>query len=205
LIAAGQPEQAGAHLDIALAPAQDTGMCFYDAELLRLRAHTNTDLDARRADRETALELARRQGATLFELRAALDDFELRGQPVRGGLADVVSRFPIGSSWSGTRAGRGRLKLSNPHLGQLWARLAMAAPNCQEVGPPPVGIKGGGPLSDSCHLHPKGLTRRSVPCSNVFGGSRQRPIRQDDRPPVGVVCDLNRQGRHEYWPTFSCR
>ena len=75
-------------------------MCFYDAELLRLRAHTSTDLDARRADLETALELARRQGATLFELRAALHDFELRGQPVLGGLADVVSRFPIGSSWS---------------------------------------------------------------------------------------------------------
>ena len=106
LIAAGQPEQAGAHLDIALAPAQDTGMCFYDAELLRLRAHTNTDLDARRADRETALELARRQGATLFELRAASDDFELRGQPVRGGLADVVSRFPSATAGRNSRRPR---------------------------------------------------------------------------------------------------
>ena len=71
LIAAGQPEQARARLDTALALAQDTGMCFYDAELLRLRAHTHTDPDARRADISAALELARRQGATLFELRAA--------------------------------------------------------------------------------------------------------------------------------------
>ena len=38
LIAAGQPEQARARLDTALALAEDTGMCFYDAELLRLRA-----------------------------------------------------------------------------------------------------------------------------------------------------------------------
>jgi hypothetical protein len=134
LIAAGQPEQAGAHLDIAPAPAQDTGMCFYDAELLRLRAHTNTDLDARRADRETALELARRQGATLFELRAALDDFELRGQPVRGGLADVVSRFPIAQA-------EAALKLSNSQLGQPWARLAMAAPNCHQTRCRAVGRK----------------------------------------------------------------
>ncbi len=42
LIAAGQPEQA-AHLNTALQLAQDTGMHFYDAELLRLRAHTHTD------------------------------------------------------------------------------------------------------------------------------------------------------------------
>ena len=116
-------------------------MCFYDAELLRLRAHTNTDLDARRADLETALELARRQGATLFELRAALDDFELRGQPVRGGLADVVSRFPIGSSWPELAQAEAALKLSNPQLGQRWARLAMAAPNCHQTRCQAVGRK----------------------------------------------------------------
>ena len=72
-------------------------MCFYDAELLRLRAHTHTDPDARQADIAAALELARRQGATLFELRAALDDFEFRGEAARAALADVVDRFPIES------------------------------------------------------------------------------------------------------------
>ena len=73
-------------------------MCFYDAELLRLRAHTHTDPDARRADIAAALELARRQGATLFELRAALDDFELRGEPARAALADAASRIPTDSA-----------------------------------------------------------------------------------------------------------
>ena len=97
LTAAGQPDQAHARLAAALQLAQDTGMHFYDAELVRLRARTQTDPDARRADISAALELARRQGATLFELRATLDDFELRGQPVRAALLDVVSRFPADS------------------------------------------------------------------------------------------------------------
>ena len=39
-------------------------------------------------------ELARRQGAALFELRATLDDFELRGQPARAALVAAVSRMP---------------------------------------------------------------------------------------------------------------
>ena len=55
-------------------------MRFYDAELLRLRAQTHDDAAARQAEINGALELARRQTATLFELRAALDDFELRGK-----------------------------------------------------------------------------------------------------------------------------
>ena len=80
-------------------------MCFYDAELLRLRAHTHTDPDARRADIAAALELARRQGATLFELRAALDDFELRGEPARAALADAASRIPDRQRVAGTGAG----------------------------------------------------------------------------------------------------
>ena len=95
LAATGQPEQARARLDTGLALARDTGMCFYDAELLRLRARTHTDLDARHTDISAALELARRQGAILFELRAALDDFEFRGEGARAALADVVSRFPV--------------------------------------------------------------------------------------------------------------
>ena len=74
-------------------------MCFYDAELLRLRAHTHADPDARRADIGAALELARRQGATLFELRAALDDYDLRGEPARAALIDAASRIPANSAW----------------------------------------------------------------------------------------------------------
>jgi len=86
LTATGQLDEARGRLDTALQLADGTGMRFYDAELLRLRARTHTDPDARRADLAAALDLARRQGATLFELRAALDDFELRGQPARAAL-----------------------------------------------------------------------------------------------------------------------
>jgi hypothetical protein len=41
-----------------------------------------------------AAELARRQGAALFELRATLDDFELRGQLARAALVAAVGRMP---------------------------------------------------------------------------------------------------------------
>jgi len=47
----------------------------------------------------SALELARRQGATLFELRAALDDFELRGGPAHAAFAAVASRIPANNAW----------------------------------------------------------------------------------------------------------
>ena len=99
LTAAGQPERARRHLDTALQLARDTGMCFYDAELLRLRAHTHAGSDARQEDLAAARALARRQGATLFELRAALDDYELRGDPARAELIDAVSRIPTKNAW----------------------------------------------------------------------------------------------------------
>jgi hypothetical protein len=67
---------------------------FYDAELLRVRAHTHTEGNARAAGFGAARELARRQGVPLFELRAALDDFELRGGPARSYLVDAVKRMP---------------------------------------------------------------------------------------------------------------
>ena len=42
-------------------------------------------------------DLARRQGAPLFELRAALDDYDLRGAPARAALTDAASRIPANS------------------------------------------------------------------------------------------------------------
>ena len=116
LIAAGQPEQARHRLDTALELARDTGMRFYDAELLRLRARTHTDPDARQADVAAALELARRQGATLFELRAALDDFELRGEPVRAALADAVARFPTDSAFPELARAQASLSEDSPRI-----------------------------------------------------------------------------------------
>jgi len=74
-------------------------MHFYDAELLRLRAHTESDPDDRAAGLARALSLVRRQGARLFELRAALDDFALRGRVAREAFIESVSHFPADSAW----------------------------------------------------------------------------------------------------------
>ena len=99
LIAAGHFEAARRRLDIGLRLAEETQMHFYDAELLRLRARTLLDPDARAACMGDALSLAHCQGAHLFELRAALDDFDHRGDPARAALDDVVSRMPVNSGW----------------------------------------------------------------------------------------------------------
>jgi hypothetical protein len=68
LIAAGQPDAARKRLDIGLALAQDTGMCFYNAELLRLRAQTHDDPAARQADIDAALETRRSPGCDLIRI-----------------------------------------------------------------------------------------------------------------------------------------
>ena len=93
-------------------------MCFYDAELLRLRAQTHTDPDARRADLAAALDLARRQGATLFELRAALEDFELRGQPARAALIDAAGRIPTNNTWPELARAHARTAANRPEIGE---------------------------------------------------------------------------------------
>jgi hypothetical protein len=67
---------------------------FYDAELLWARAHTHTEPNARADDLAAARELARRQGARLFEIRASLDDFDLRGEPARRHLIDAIGTIP---------------------------------------------------------------------------------------------------------------
>lgn len=62
-----------------------------DAEPLRLHAHILNEPQARAAGLGAALAAA--QETTLFELRAALDDFEVRGQPARDALANAASRM----------------------------------------------------------------------------------------------------------------
>ncbi|MEA2770667.1 MAG: hypothetical protein QOD93_3629, partial [Acetobacteraceae bacterium] len=83
LTAAGKPEAGRERVNLALQMAQDTGVHFYEAELLRVRAHTYADPDAQHAGLRAAIELAQTQGAHVFELRAAADDFELLGEPAR--------------------------------------------------------------------------------------------------------------------------
>ena len=99
LIAGGHPEKARERLDMALRHAQETGMRFHDAELMRVRAHTFTEQQERRDALAAALDFARHQGATLFELRCVLDAFELLNDGDRLKLADVVSRFPGDDRW----------------------------------------------------------------------------------------------------------
>jgi hypothetical protein len=112
LIAAGQPEAARERLDIGLNIAHETGMHFYDAELLRLRALTVAEPDERRADTAKARELARRQGATLFELRVALDGLGFGGRAAAGALRDVVDHIPAGAAWP--ELARARAALAQP-------------------------------------------------------------------------------------------
>jgi class 3 adenylate cyclase/tetratricopeptide (TPR) repeat protein len=114
LTVAGRPEAARARLDTALQLARDTELHFYDAELLRLRAHVQHDPTAREADVDAAIQLARRQGATLFELRAALDDHELRGEPARSALMSVVTRMPTDSALPEMARARDALGLTDP-------------------------------------------------------------------------------------------
>jgi class 3 adenylate cyclase/tetratricopeptide (TPR) repeat protein len=90
LIAAGHPDKARGRLEAALEHAEETGMHFHDAELMRLRAHTLTERQSREATLNTALEFARDQGATLFELRCLLDFFALIGDGDRSELRDAL-------------------------------------------------------------------------------------------------------------------
>jgi class 3 adenylate cyclase/tetratricopeptide (TPR) repeat protein len=99
LAAAGKPDEARERLDVALQLGEETGVNFYRAELLRLRAHTAEDADERDADLGAAIDTARQQNASIFELRAVIDDFELHGESSRAALTDAISRFPADSDW----------------------------------------------------------------------------------------------------------
>jgi hypothetical protein len=99
LLAVGQSADARDRVDAGVRLAEETGMHFYDAELLRIRAHTHDDLGQRCDGLRAAIELARQQHAAIFELRAAADDLELRGEAARQGLQDAILRFGDHSTW----------------------------------------------------------------------------------------------------------
>jgi class 3 adenylate cyclase/tetratricopeptide (TPR) repeat protein len=99
LTAAGQNDQAKARLHAGLTLGVETGMHYYDAELLRIRAGTHSTDEQRRADLAAAAQLARRQSATIFELRCAMDGFESAGEPSRGALVDAIGRFSADAGW----------------------------------------------------------------------------------------------------------
>jgi class 3 adenylate cyclase len=99
LTAAGSQNAARDRVDSALKSADETWLHFYDAELLRVRAHTSDDPGVRHAGLCEAAALARKQGAAVFELRAAADDFELVGETARATLTEAVGRFSPEQSW----------------------------------------------------------------------------------------------------------
>ena len=99
LTAAGDRDAARECVDVALKMGQDTWIQFYDAELLRLRAHTFEDDGERHRHFRAAIELAQKQGAHIFELRSAADDFELVGEPARQALLEASRRLPGDQTW----------------------------------------------------------------------------------------------------------
>jgi hypothetical protein len=98
-LAAGDPERARKRIEVALAQADDTELNFYRSELLRVRAATWDGTEQRDADLAAASDLARRQGATIFALRAAVDQFTCRGASARAVLTEAIDRFPADSTW----------------------------------------------------------------------------------------------------------
>ncbi len=109
LIAIGELEQARQCIDAGLTLSGETRMNYYDAELLRLRAQTHHSVDARRTDLTAALNVARKQHATIFELRIARDLVAVGDDSAREVLAEAVSRFPADSSWPELAAARASL------------------------------------------------------------------------------------------------
>ncbi|ORW17946.1 ATP-binding protein [Mycobacterium palustre] len=99
LIAAGDLDAANRRLQTALDLAADTGMRFYDAELIRWRAHATDDPAQQRADLTAAVDLAQSQGASLFELRSALDLFELSPETGRPALVQAAGALPADGAW----------------------------------------------------------------------------------------------------------
>ncbi len=99
LTAARDREAARECLDVSLKMGQDTWIQFYDAELLRLRAHTLDGVDEKHQHLREAIQLAQKQGAHIFELRAAADDFDLMGEPARAALIEASGRIPAGQTW----------------------------------------------------------------------------------------------------------
>jgi tetratricopeptide (TPR) repeat protein len=99
LTAAGMKDAARERVELALQMADETDFRMYNADLLRIRALTYDDPEARHADLRAAIELAQTQGVPVFELRAAAADFELLGEPARAALVDALNRFPPDQTW----------------------------------------------------------------------------------------------------------
>jgi len=99
--AMGQHAKALAGFAAAGQHIQETGLCFYEAERLRLLARVLRSVgEDPVATLHQAWELARRQGALVFELRAALDLARLGAEPDWAQRLDTtMRRFPAGAAY----------------------------------------------------------------------------------------------------------
>lgn len=105
----GDAKEALARYDESLALARETGMHFYDAETLRCRAHVADLSDEVVHGLSDALEVARRQGARPFELRIALDLYDIRGEAAVDELRAAVDGFRADASYAELDHARARL------------------------------------------------------------------------------------------------
>lgn len=99
LTAVGEPREARERIDIALASTRATEAHYYDAELLRVLAHTFDGPDEQYLGLQQAIEVAREQGAVVFEMRCAADAFELVGEPARPALDEALSKIGADQDW----------------------------------------------------------------------------------------------------------
>ena len=89
LLAAGRPADGLAHLDRAVAGIDEPGIGFYLPEIYRLRGECLLELsrdnkDEARSAFATARDIARQQGAVIFERRAEVSLSELANGAGRG-------------------------------------------------------------------------------------------------------------------------
>lgn len=95
----GDKRTARARLEESLRLGDETTMCFYQAETLRHLANLELHPKGREEGLREALDLARRQHGSLFELRAVLDLVELRGTAARASLDAALSAMRSTSSY----------------------------------------------------------------------------------------------------------
>jgi hypothetical protein len=83
----------------ALEMVDETGIATHKAELLRAQAHTFEDADAQYAALKHAIEVAQEQGAVVFEMRCAVDAFEIVGESARPALEEALSKIGADQDW----------------------------------------------------------------------------------------------------------
>ena len=97
--AAGDVAAARACAARALEMMEETGIATHKTDLLRALAHTFDDREAQYAGLQHAIEVAREQGAVVYELRCAADAFELVGEPARPALEEALSKICADQDW----------------------------------------------------------------------------------------------------------